>query len=50
MRYASGDRYEGSVMHGFFYGQGKFIWSDGGYYEVISSDNLYFDVVISVAG
>jgi hypothetical protein len=34
MRFASGDRYEGTFYHGFFYGQGKFVWTDGSYYEV----------------
>ena len=34
LRLACGDRYEGQFYHGFFFGTGKFTWSDGGYYEV----------------
>lgn len=34
IRYATGDRYEGEFYHGFYYGQGKYIWNDGSFYEV----------------
>lgn len=33
-RFSHGDTYEGGFLRGFFFGQGKYTWADGGHYEV----------------
>ena len=33
LRYANGERYEGQFQNGIFYGEGKYTFIDGGYYE-----------------
>ena len=33
LRYNRGDRYEGTFLKGYFYGEGRFNYTDGGYYS-----------------
>ena len=33
MRFVNGERYEGQFRNGVYYGEGKYTYLDGGYYE-----------------
>lgn len=41
-RFSHGDTYEGGFLRGFMFGQGRYTWADGGYYEVCGASLAYY--------